>query len=184
MGDHRAREVLEFWFDARLDATARNKRWFAKDASFDAEIRRRFLPLYDEAAAGRLGAWLGFAYETLALVIVLDQFPRNMFRGEARAFVADRLAREAARALLPSLATLTGEEQLFALLPFEHSESLDDQDLACELMKDFSAELLRYALRHREIIQRFGRFPHRNAILGRASTAEEIEFLNTPGSSF
>jgi uncharacterized protein (DUF924 family) len=184
MGDHRAREVLEFWFDERLDAVARNKRWFAKDASFDAEIRRRFLPLYEAAASGRLAAWLGATYETLALVIVLDQFPRNMFRGEARAFTTDRLAREAARALLPSLAGLTRDEQLFALLPFEHSESLDDQNLACDLMKDFDEEQLRYALRHRDIIRRFGRFPHRNAILGRASSAEEIEFLKTPGSGF
>jgi len=167
-----------------MRGAARNKRWFAKDASFDAEIRRRFLPLYEAAAVGGLGAWLGSAYETLALIIVLDQLPRNMFRGEARAFAADRLARDAARALLPALATLSQEEQLFACLPFEHSESLEDQDLACELMKNFSEEQLRYAQRHREIIQRFGRFPHRNAILGRASTAEETEFLETPGSSF
>jgi uncharacterized protein (DUF924 family) len=184
MGDHRAREVLDFWFDSRLDAAARNKRWFAKDAAFDAEIRRRFLPLYEQAAAGRLGAWLASAYETLALVIVLDQFPRNMFRGEARAFAADALARDAARALLPRFAELSPEEQLFAALPFEHSESLEDQNLACELMKDLSEEQRRYAERHREIIARFGRFPHRNAILGRASTPEEAEFLKTPGSGF
>ena len=184
MSDHRAREVLEFWFDVSLDAAQRNKRWFAKDAAFDAEIRRRFLPLYEAASAGRLGAWKSSAREALALVIVLDQFPRNMFRGEGRAFAADGLARDAARALLPGLGQLQPEERLFACLPFEHSESLDDQDLACELIKDLSEEQLRYALRHRELIDRFGRFPHRNAILGRASTPEEIEFLKTPGSGF
>jgi uncharacterized protein (DUF924 family) len=184
MDDHRAREVLQFWFDPALDATARNKRWFAKDAAFDAEIRRRFLPLYESAAAGELDRWQAAVREGLALVIVLDQFPRNMFRGAARAFATDGRAREAAQALLPRLGELSQEEQLFACLPFEHSESLDDQDRACELMKDLSAEQLRYALRHREIIQRFGRFPHRNAILGRPSTPEEVEFLKTPGSGF
>jgi len=184
MGDHRAHEVLQFWFDPGLDAATRNKRWFAKDAAFDAEIRRRFLPLYESAAAGRLDAWRDTAREGLALVIVLDQFPRNMFRGEARAFATDGLARDAARALLPRFGELSQEEQLFASLPFEHSESLDDQERACELIKNLSAEQLRYALRHREIIQRFGRFPHRNAILGRPSTPEEVEFLKTPGSGF
>jgi uncharacterized protein (DUF924 family) len=107
-----------------------------------------------------------------------------MFRGEARAFAADARARDAARALLPRLGELSPEQRLFACLPFEHSESLDDQDLACELMKDLSEEQRRYAERHREIIARFGRFPHRNAMLGRASTPEEVEFLQTPGSGF
>jgi uncharacterized protein (DUF924 family) len=184
MSDRRAREVLDFWFDASLDAAQRNKRWFGKDASFDAEIRRRFLALYEEAAAGRLGAWQSSARDCLALVILLDQFPRNLFRGEGRAFAADELAREAARALLPRAGELSAEECLFAWLPFEHSESLDDQRLACELIGPLGAELLRYAERHREIIERFGRFPHRNAALGRASTPEEIEFLQTPGSGF
>jgi uncharacterized protein (DUF924 family) len=184
MSDHRAEEVLRFWFDPSLDPGQRSKRWFTKDAAFDAEIRRRFLALYEEAAAARLGAWQGAARECLALVILLDQFPRNMFRGEARAFATDPLAREAARALLPRLGGLTADERLFAALPFEHSESLADQDLACELMKDFDPEQLRYALRHREIIRRFGRFPHRNAFLGRASTPEEIQFLKEPGSGF
>ena len=184
MSDQRAREVLQFWFEKGLDADARNKRWFAKDSAFDTQIRQRFLPLYEEAAGGRLRGWLDDPYETLALIIVLDQFPRNMFRGDARAFAADALAREAARALLPRAAVLQPDERLFAFLPFEHSESLADQDLACELMKDLPEEQLRYAERHREIIRRFGRFPHRNAILGRASTPEEIEFLKTPGSGF
>jgi uncharacterized protein (DUF924 family) len=183
MSDHRAQEVLQFWFDPALDAAQRNRRWFGKDAAFDAEIRRRFLGLYEEGAAGRLGAWSSVR-ECLALVILLDQFPRNLFRGEARAFAADGPAREAARALLPRLGELSTEERLFVCLPFEHSESLDDQHLACELIAPLGAELLRYAQRHREIIERFGRFPHRNAALRRASSAEEIEFLKTPGSGF
>jgi len=184
MADHRADEVLRFWFDPALEAKQRSARWFTKDAAFDAEIRRRFLPLHEEAAAGKLDAWRADLREGLALVVVLDQFPRNMFRGEPRAFATDALARAAARALLPRAGELSADERLFAYLPFEHSESLDDQNLACELMKDFDADLLRYALRHREIIARFGRFPHRNAILGRTSTPEETAFLREPGSGF
>src|SRR3954463_547053 len=184
MTDYRAQQVLEFWFDPALDAAQRNKRWFGKDEAFDAEIRRRFLDLYEEGAAARLNAWKGSVRECLALVILLDQFPRNMFRGEARAFAADALARDAARTLLPRADQLLPDERLFAWLPFEHSESLDDQNLACELIAPLGEELLRYAERHRQIIERFGRFPHRNAILGRASTPEEIEFLKQPGSGF
>lgn len=184
MIDHRAQAVLQFWFDPALDAAQRNQRWFAKDTPFDAEIHRRFLALHEDAAAGRLGAWQNSTRECLALVILLDQFPRNMFRGAARAFAADALARQAARALLPRLGELSPEERLFACLPFEHSESREDQRLSCELIGPLGGELLRYAERHREIIERFGRFPHRNAALGRASTPEEIEFLKTPGSGF
>jgi len=184
MDDHRAQQVLDFWFDPALDAAQRNKRWFAKDAAFDAEIRRRFLPLYEEGAAGRLAAWMDSPRSALALVVLLDQFPRNMFRGEARAFAADELARDAAGALRAGLDDLSPDERLFACLPYEHSESMADQDLACELIAPLGGELLRYAERHREIIERFGRFPHRNAILGRASTPEEVEFLKLPGSGF
>ena len=184
MSDHRAREVLQFWFDPSLDAVRRSKRWFGKDAAFDAEIRRRFMPLYEEAAGGRLAAWKDSPREALALVILLDQFPRNMFRGEGRAFATDELARQAARALLPRLDALSPDERLFACLPFEHSESVEDQRLSCALLAPLGEELLRYAQRHREIIERFGRFPHRNAALGRASTPEEIEFLREPGSGF
>ena len=180
--DPRAREVLEFWF--RGDA--RDPRWFRKDEAFDRALRDRFLPLHELAAGGGLAAWLESPAECLALVIVLDQFPRNMFRGEARAFAADPLAREAARALLSRGWDRNMDEprRLFAYLPFEHSESLPDQELACELMKDFDPEQVRYAERHREIIRRFGRFPHRNALLGRVSTPEEVEFLKQPGSGF
>jgi uncharacterized protein (DUF924 family) len=180
--DPRAREVLDFWF--RGDA--RDPRWFRKDPAFDDVVRERFLPLYQLAADGRLAGWTEAPAECLALIVVLDQFPRNMFRGERRAFATDALALEAARSIVSNGwdRTMREAEKLFAYLPFEHSESLPDQDLACELMQDFEAEQLRYALRHREIIRRFGRFPHRNSALGRPSTAEEIEFLKEPGSGF
>jgi len=175
-----AEEVLRFWFDEHP------KDWFVKNPAFDEAIRSRFLALHEVAAAGRLPGWAQAPRACLALVIVLDQFPRNMFRGTARAFAADAQAREAARVILAHGwdQAMTQPERLFAYLPFEHSESLQDQDLSCELMKDFEPEQYRYAVRHREIIERFGRFPHRNDILGRESTAAEIEFLKSPGSGF
>ena len=180
MTDPKAAEVLRFWFEEHP------KDWFVKNPAFDAEIRARFLTLHEDAAAGLLAHWADAPRSCLALVIVLDQFPRNLFRGEARAFATDAMARAAARVILGRgwHKAMSQNEQLFAALPFEHSESLDDQNLSCELMKDFEPELLRYAIRHREIIERFGRFPHRNATLGRESTPAELEFLKEPGSSF
>jgi uncharacterized protein (DUF924 family) len=180
MTEARAAEVLHFWFEDHA------KDWFVKNAAFDTAARSRFLDLHEAAAAGQLVHWADEPRSCLALVIVLDQFPRNMFRGEARAFATDALARSAARVILTRGwdKRMSQSEQLFAYLPFEHSEALADQDLACELMKDFDTDQLRYAQRHREIIERFGRFPHRNSILGRDSTAAEIEFLKQPGSSF
>ena len=178
-GSH-ASEVLRFWFEEHA------RDWFVKDPAFDRAIRDRFLAWYEAAAAGQLAHWADEARSCLALVIVLDQFPRNLFRGEARAFATDAMARAAARVILERGwgKAMSQSEQLFAALPFEHSESLDDQVLSCALMEDFEPELLRYAIRHREIIERFGRFPHRNAILGRESTPAEIAFLEQPGSSF
>ncbi len=175
-----AEEVLDFWF--RLE----RKAWFEKNPSFDEEIRRRFLPLYELAAQGRLKDWEQTPSACLALVIVLDQLARNMFRGSARAFAADELAREAARVLVGRGwdKDLSEDERMFAYLPFEHSESLADQERCCELMRPLGEEVYRYALRHKEIIERFGRFPHRNAALGRASTSAELEFLAQPGSGF
>ena len=180
MSDPKSAEVLHFWFEDH------SKDWFAKNPGFDAEVRGRFLALHGSAAIGHLAHWADEARSCLALVIVLDQFPRNMFRGEARAFATDPLARAAARVILQRGwdKQMPQAEKLFAYLPFEHSESLEDQDLAVQLMKDFDAEQLRYAVRHREIIERFGRFPHRNGLLGRDSTAAEIEFLRQPGSGF
>jgi uncharacterized protein (DUF924 family) len=180
MSDMRALEVLQFWFDEHP------RDWFVKNPAFDAEIQRRFHALYLEAAAGDLDGWLDGPRECLARVILLDQFPRNMFRGERRAFATDALARSAARVILERGwdRQMARPEQLFAYLPFEHSEALQDQDLSVELMRDFDEEQRRYAERHREIIRRFGRFPHRNDILGRQSMPAEIEFLRLPGSGF
>ena len=173
-------EVLRFWLDEHPQD------WFVKNPDFDAAIRARFLAVYEVAAAGQLAHWADDPRACLALTIVLDQFPRNMFRGEARAFATDAQARAAARVILERgwNKAMSHAEQLFAYLPLEHSESLADQILCCELMKDFDPEQLRYAIRHREIIERFGRFPHRNAALGRANTAAELEFLRQPGSGF
>ena len=180
MSDAEADSVLRFWFEEHP------RDWFVKNPSFDGEIRSRFLGLHAAAAAGQRVHWADDARSCLALVIVLDQFPRNMFRGQARAFATDPLARAAARVILARGwdKQMAQPEQLFAYLPFEHSESVEDQRLSCELMKDFDADQLRYALRHREIIERFGRFPHRNGALGRESTAAEIVFLEQPGSGF
>ena len=180
MSDSNAADMLRFWFEEHP------KDWFVKNPGFDAQIRTRFLALHEAAAAGRCAHWLDAPQSCLALIILLDQFPRNMFRGGARAFATDRLALATARMILQRKwdKQMTQTEQLFAYLPFEHSESLADQILSCELMKDFDADQLRYAIRHREIIERFGRFPHRNDDLGRESTAAEIEFLLQPGSGF
>ena len=180
MTSAKSADILRFWFDEHPQD------WFVKHTAFDAQVRSRFLELHRAAAAGQFAHWADASGSCLALVVVLDQFPRNMFRGEARAFATDSLARAAARVILGRGwdQQMTQSEKLFAYLPFEHSESLADQDLACELMKDFDVEQLRYAIRHREIIERFGRFPHRNGLLGRENTAAEIEFLKQPGSGF
>ena len=171
-------EVLKFWFGRD------RKAWFEKDPVFDAEIRQRFLPHYELGAAGMLGAWKLAPASCLALVLLLDQFPRNMFRDSARAFAADPLARDAARTILERGwdQAMTPDERMFAYLPFEHSEALPDQELSLQLFAGNAN--FEWARKHWEIIRRFGRFPHRNAALGRASTPEEIEFLSQPGSSF
>jgi uncharacterized protein (DUF924 family) len=182
-------EVLQFWFGE--PPGARLKRWFEKDPALDAGIRRRFLPLYETLARGEHADWLDAAGRCLARIVVLDQFPRNMFRGTPRAFATDSLALQAARHALERGYDrgLLPVERLFIYLPFEHSEALADQERACELCRPLAAfpetdDAYRYALAHRDIVARFGRFPHRNAILGRASTPEEVEFLKQPGSGF
>jgi uncharacterized protein (DUF924 family) len=189
--DPRAGQVLSFWFGTGNDYGKRRKEWFQKDASFDAEIRSRFLTLHEEAARRGLESWKDDAGDCLALIVLLDQFPRNMFRSSARAFASDVLAREAARQALRQGHDrgLLPVERMFVYLPFEHSEALDDQLLCCELMRSLAEfeetkDVYDYAVRHYEIIARFGRFPHRNEALGRASTPEENEFLRQPGSGF
>ena len=179
-----APEVLRFWFGGDAEYGVAHKRWFQKDPAFDAEVRARFSKLHEELSASR--AWLDVPHECLARIVVLDQFPRNMFRGTPRAFASDALALTAARHAIASGfdRDWLNVEKIFAYLPFEHSESLADQERACALMRPLGEEQFDYALRHHRIIERFGRFPHRNAILGRASTAEEMEFLKLPGSGF
>ena len=189
MANHRPDDVLAFWFGEGAEYGKRHERWFEKDAAFDAEVTARFGALH-----GRLmtsSEWLDPARACLARIIVLDQFPRQMFRGAPRAFAADPLALEAARHAVARGydRNMLPVERLFTYLPFEHSESLDDQLKACELTAPLAAfpeteDAPRYALRHRDVIERFGRFPHRNAALGRASTPEEVEFLKRPGSGF
>ncbi len=184
-----ALQVLAFWFGSGAEYGVPKKRWFEKDPAFDAQVRRRFANLPQRLAAS--GAWQGTPRESLARIIGLDQFPRHLYRGRARAFAYDQFALQTAKALVEKRwdRRLLPVERMFAYLPFEHSESLADQDRAVELCKPLDAfpqtpEVHRYAIRHREIVQRFGRFPHRNAALGRPSTPEEVEFLKQPGSGF
>ena len=184
-------DVLLFWFGAPAERGKPQKRWFEKSAAFDAEVRSRFIGLYENAAAGRLSQLKADPAECLALIVLLDQFPRNMFRGTARAFATDAAALETARHAVERGYDrgMLAVERLFLYLPFEHSEALEDQERSCELTAPLdqlepSLQAHRYALLHRDIIRRFGRFPHRNAILGRESTAEEIAFLKEPNSSF
>ena len=191
--DGRAREILDFWFGAPDEAHAGKPRkiWFQKDATFDAEVRARFAGDYDAASAGGRARWRDSADTCLALVLVLDQFPRNLFRDDRRAFATDAAALEAARQ-----AVAQGHDRAvsplmrkFFYLPFLHSEDLADQDAGVALMHSaadspMGAESVKSAIQHREIIARFGRFPHRNELLERESTAEELAFLDQPGSSF
>jgi len=190
-------DVLTFWFEAADDAHLGRLRnaWFAKDADFDATIRARFLPLVEALEEGTLVCRPGDtddARATLAWTIVADQFPRNLFRGEARAFASDAHAREVVRvALARGLdAELPAAARWFLYLPLEHSESLADQDESVRRFESLPegspgrAMAIEFAEKHRVIIARFGRFPHRNAALGRTSTQEELAFLAEPGSSF
>lgn len=166
-------EVLGFWL------AAGRERWFEKDDGFDAEVRVRFQPVYEDAAAGRLGGWEESPDGTLALIIVLDQFPRNMFRGSPRAYAADSLARAVAtRALEQGFdQKVAMPARAFFYLPFEHSENPSDQERSLVLMRATDdAEQVQWAELHADIIRRFGRFPHRNAALGRVTTAEEHSF--------
>jgi uncharacterized protein (DUF924 family) len=173
-----AAEVVSFWQEAGPD------RWFNKDAAFDQRIRERFLATYETAAAGKLSSWEESAQGALALLILLDQFPRNMFRGDARAFATDPLARAvAAGAIVRGFdSQVTKDLRGFFYLPFEHSEDLADQERCIALHKAIGdVDNLKWAEIHADIIRRFGRFPHRNAALGRITTPEEQAFLDGGG---
>ncbi|HEY2227906.1 MAG TPA: DUF924 family protein [Xanthobacteraceae bacterium] len=159
-------------------------KWFSKDADFDREIAARFQATHEAAAAGHLSDWEATPDGALALLILLDQFPRNMFRCSARAFATDPLARAVAdRAIARGFdARVAAAERVFFYLPFEHSENLADQERSLALWRQSgSGEIDKYAQIHADIIRRFGRFPHRNAVLGRATTPEERAFLDAGG---
>ncbi len=193
--------VLEYWFGTNSDdavvAREQASLWWSHDPQVDAEIRARFQPLVEQAAAGALDGWAGSPEGRLALILVTDQFPRNIFRGAPQAFAYDEIA------LRLSLDGLAGGEdrqlrpihRVFLYLPLEHSEDLEHQVRCVALFRQLASDVpethtkvfegfLDYAEQHHAIIERFGRFPHRNAILGRESTPAEIEFLQQPGSSF
>ena len=190
-----AQEVRDFWFGAPGSAAAGQprKEWFVKSEAFDEEIKQRFGAIIPQAIAGGLREWDAEGPQgVLARILVLDQFTRNAYRNTAQSFAGDALALAAARQLADSGAhkALPPLQRAFAYMPFEHAEDAFMQERAVELFTALAFEhpgfddMLDYAHRHRGVIARFGRFPHRNEILGRASTQEEIEFLRQPGSRF
>jgi uncharacterized protein (DUF924 family) len=172
-----AAAVIEFWRDAGP------QRWFKPDDAFDTQFRERFLALHERAARGELDGWLQAPGGALALAILLDQFPRNAFRGTARMYATDGEARRVARIALDRGHDAQVPEELrnFLYLPFMHSEDPADQDVSVAKTAALGGEPQRYALHHRDIVRRFGRFPHRNAILGRASTPDEQRFIAEGG---
>ena len=191
--------VLDFWFGQDADdsqtARAQSRLWWSKNVAIDAEISARFASLSAQASNGELDAWQETAEGRLALIILCDQFPRNMYRNTPASFASDAAARRFCTAGLQAGADqqLRPVQRVFFYLPLEHSESLADQDRAVALydvLRQVAGQnetfegFYQFAIRHRAVIQRFGRFPHRNAILGRTSTAEELQFLSEPGSSF
>jgi uncharacterized protein (DUF924 family) len=199
--DPLAQQILDFWFTPRdgesggegLTRAGHIERdvWFRKDDAFDAETRTRFGVALAAGIAGAYGGWCTTPRGSLARVILLDQFPRNAFRGTRDAFAGDPGAIATAEDAIAQGfdRSLEAHERWFLYMPFQHSESLPMQERSRMLFRTLAAETglespLRYVERHYEIIRRFGRFPHRNAILGRASTPEELAFLREPGSGF
>lgn len=185
----KADDVLDFWFgrEGEPGYGGFREEWFRKDPAFDREVRDRFEALYEAAAAGDLESWREDARSCLALVILLDQFPRNMFRGESRSYVTDKKAQEIAEYAVDHALDreLPEFQRKFFYMPFMHSENLSHQRRSVELFRGLGeGDAESYAVRHMEIVERFGRFPHRNDVLGRSTTPEEDEFLEEPGSSF
>lgn len=169
--------VVDFWREAGPAL------WFAKDAAFDRRFRERFLSWHEAAARGDLEHWLTSATGALAFVLLLDQFPRNAFRGTRRMYATDAMVREAAAAAIDAGhdRAVATELQLFFYLPFAHSEDLADQERSVALVRRLGQPHLSHAEGHRDIVRRFGRFPHRNPILGRVTSAEEQRFLDEGG---
>jgi uncharacterized protein (DUF924 family) len=172
-----ARAVVSFWRDAGPS------RWFAKDPAFDARFRERFPSLHEAAARGELRSWERDPDGALALLILLDQYPRNSFRGTPRMYATDAMAREVADRVIASGVDRLVEPRLrtFVYLPFGHSESLADQDRSVALAATISETEAKHAQHHRDIVARFGRFPHRNPILGRTMRPEEQDYLDNGG---
>jgi uncharacterized protein (DUF924 family) len=189
-----AQAVLDFWFGAPGSPGHGSSRpeWFRKDAAFDAIIAARFGALIERALQGGLAGWAADAPAALAQIVVLDQFTRNVFRGSARAFAGDALALAAARAMVAAGQdrALRPEQRQFVYLPFEHAEDIACQHESLRLFAALAqevpamADLLAWAQRHADVVARFGRYPHRNAALGRASTDDEAAYLREPGSGF
>ena len=191
-----AQAILNFWFDdpalPSSEYGQQRKIWFRKDPTFDQQVRDRFLSVYEQAHRGGCDDWQDQPRSVLALTILLDQFPRNMFRGTARCFEADPQALATAETAIAHHfdQSLLPVERMFLYLPFEHSENIDHQHRAVSLFEtlvQIAPELqstLDYAYRHRDVIAQFGRFPHRNESLSRPSTSAEIEFLKQPGARF
>ncbi|WP_448204316.1 DUF924 family protein [Azospirillum sp. sgz302134] len=183
MVDRLIDEIVDFWFDEAMKPY-----WFKRSDSFDRTVRDTLLPHHEAAAEGRFDHWMDDVDGCLALCVLLDQVPRNVFRGSARAFATDSKALAVARHVIEQGFDLecNADERTFLYLPFEHQEDRDCQTLSCTLFRERigDEEVVRFAERHREIIERFGRFPHRNAVLGRESTPEEAAFLLEPNSSF
>lgn len=186
MADDRGQQataVLQFWF-----VETRPRQWFAKDQVFDALLRERFSSLAETAIQGELRHWAQQPQSALALVLLLDQFPRRIWRDSAMAFAGDRQALSLSQLALANGWIASEPEQArrqFWLMPQMHSEDLAVQDAALPLFAQFSdPRTADFARRHRDVIARFGRFPHRNAVLGRLSSPEELAFLQTPGSGF
>ncbi|MBW4616156.1 MAG: DUF924 domain-containing protein [Desmonostoc vinosum HA7617-LM4] len=187
------KSILEFWFGQPDEPGYSKPRqfWFNPQPNFDEELRTRFLQDYQKAASGYLDEWIDLPETCLALILLLDQFPRNMFRGTPEAFATDWEALSAAQHAVKKGydQELLPVQRWFVYLPFEHSENLDHQRQSVKLFQQLnddpdSADAIEYAFRHMEIIERFKRFPHRNSILGRVSTLEEKEFLKQSDSSF
>lgn len=197
----RIEDVLDFWFgelnELGCSSPEHRQRWWTKSKTFDEALRSHFLHDYEAIVAGEREAWRNTARGALAFIIVLDQFSRNMFRGTPEMFAADELAREVCREGLDADfdAELSFDERLFFYLPLAHSEEMVDHHRSIELLSGLvdscteslegdARNYLDFAESHKAIVERFGRYPHRNATLGRASTPEETEFLKEPGSAF
>ena len=175
--DPKAKACADFWLNAGYKA------WFAKNEAFDAEFKARFLDDHFAAARRERDGWMAHPESAFALLLLLDQFPRNSFRGTGHMYATDPLARHFARKALEAEhdRKIAASARVFFYLPFSHSEHLADQELAVQLNEPLGGEFLKHAVGHRDIVSRFGRFPHRNRILGRDTTPEEQAFLDKGG---